>query len=415
MIKIYEINRQKKYQNRLYKIKDKFKVIVLCLVMLLGFSFSAIADDYTEGEEAHNETQEDTVAAELSMEKVCTDVRGKCLDSVKVRIVDGMSVERDCWKYEYSKNCNKAPSKNNCANIQQDDFKFVGDTCLSTIKVNGKSFCVNTRKTFARTTTQTQKINHGKMKMDPDNKEVVKNLLCSAFCLDGNCPEAHKADQKSNDEIANAIAQLEMLSNIKKGMIDSNPLKFDIFSATPRRCHDKTGVHSNCCDDSGWLKGVGLVKCPSDAVQLAMEGRKGRCEYVGEYCSSEVPIIGTCIIETKTYCCFPTVLAKVIHRGARDQLGKNLGSAEHPQCGGLTLDDIEKIDFSKVDFQEFFDLEVQPMMKGYSSDDNEALIKRSFPSGVKDSSTPGVKDTNPNSFPNMSKDGVNEKLFKNAE
>ena len=416
MIKIYEISWQKKYQNRLYQIKDKFKVIVLCLVMLLSFSANLIAADYTEGEEAHNETQEDTIAEELSMEKVCTDVRGKCLDSVKVRIVDGMSVERDCWKYEYSKNCNKAPSKNNCANIQQEDFKFVGDTCLSTIKVNGKIFCVNTRKTFARTTTQTQEINHGKMKMDPDNKEVVKNLLCGAFCLDGNCPEAYKANQGSNDEIANAIAQLEMLSNIKKGMIDSNALKFDIFSATLKRCHNKK-FHSNCCPDngSGLFISLGFHKCSKDDAALIAERRKSKCEYVGEYCAKKEKITRICLRKTKSYCCFPTVLAKAIHRGARDQLGKNLGSAEHPNCGGLTLEDIEKIDFSKVDFQEFFDLEVQPMMKGYSSDDNEALIKRAFPSGAKDSSTPGAKDTNSNSFPNMSKDGVNEKLFKNSE
>ncbi len=413
MIKIYEINRQKKYQDRLYQIKDKFKVIILCLIMLLSFSVSSIAVEYTEGEEAHNEAQEDTITTELSMEEACTDVRGKCLDPVKVRIVDGMSVERDCWKYEYSKSCNKAPSKNNCANIQQDDFKFVGDTCLSTIKVGEKIFCVNTRKTFARTTTQTQKINHGKIKMDPDNKEVVKNLLCNAFCLDGNCPEAHKAEQKSNDEIANAIAQLEMLSNIKKGMIDSNGLKFDIFSATLRRCHNKTSLHSNCCNDSGLLKSAGLVKCSKNDAALVMERRKSKCEYLGEYCAKK--ILGKCIRKTKSYCCFPTVLAKIIRCSARDQLGKNLGSAEHPQCGGLTLDDIEKIDFAKVNFQEFFDLEVQPMMKGYSSDDNEALIKRAFPSGVKDNSNPEVKDTNPNSFPNMSKDGVNEKLFKNAD
>ncbi len=385
--------------------KPKLPAIILLILASLSFALISNAANYAEGEEAESQAQDEAEIKEFSMNEVCFDEKGKCLDAVKLRIVDGMAVERDCWKYEYVKNCSKGPSKNNCANIQQDDFEFVGDTCLHTMKVEGKSFCINIKKTFARTTKHTQKVNRGKIIMDPDNKEVVKNLLCNAFCLDGNCPSVHKETQGSNNEIADAIAQLEMLSNIKKGMIDSNSLKFDIFSAMAKRCHNKK-FHSNCCPDneSGLFISLGLHKCSKNDAALIAERRKSKCEYVGEYCAKRDKITKTCWRKTKTYCCFPTVLAKIIHRGARDQLGKNLGSAQHPQCGGLTLEDIEKIDFSKIDFQEFFDLEVQPMMKGYTSKDNEDLVKRSFPSGT---------NTDSNAFSNTK--GVNEERFKNSE
>ena len=245
--------------------------------------------------------------------------------------------------------------------------------------------------------------------MDPDNGQVVKNLLCKSFCLDGNCSSVFKETQGSNDEIANAIAQLEMLSNIKNGVKDAG-LNFNIFGAQARRCHNKTSVHSNCCSDSGFFKSVGLVKCSAEAKALVTEGRKGRCEYVGEYCANKK--LGVCLRKTKSYCCFPTVLAKLIRLGGRDQLGKNLGSAKHPQCGGLTLNDIEKLDFSRIDFQEFFNLEVQTRMKGYGNQDNEALIKRSFPTNVPENST---KYDDPKAFPNISEDGANKKLFNDAD
>jgi len=143
-----------------------------------------------------------------------------------------------------------------------------------------------------------------------------------------------------------------------------------------------------------------------------MERRKSKCEYLGEYCAKK--ILGKCIRKTKSYCCFPTVLAKIIRCSARDQLGKSLGSAEHPQCGGLTLDDIEKIDFAKVNFQEFFDLEVQPMMKGYNNQDNENLIKRSFPNGQQSTTQSAQPNYGPDSFTNVNDQGMNYKLFEES-
>ena len=387
--------------------------VIYSLLILLMLVMSNLSEAQNI-DESEIDDEEIIVQKSLSSE-VCVDEKGKCLDSKKDRIVGGLSVEKDCWHYEYIKKCNKIPSKKDCHEIPLDKFNLKKEECLITTEIGEREFCLNMKKTFSYVYEVKDIIDKSQIIMDPDNKEAVKDLLCDAFCLDGNCSEVFKETQESNDEIASAMAQLEMLSNIKQGVAGANGLNFNIFGGDVRRCHNKTSFHSNCCDDSGWLKGTGLVKCPSDAVQLAMEGRKGRCEYVGEYCSSKVPIIDTCIIETKTYCCFPTVLAKTIRLGARDQLGKDLGAAKDPQCGGLTLHDIENLDFSRIDFQEFYNLEVKPMMKDYNSDDNEALIKRSFPTGQQTTNQSAQPNYGPDSFTDTNYDGTSYKSFEEAE
>lgn len=386
-------------------------IAVLLLFIQLVFFCSVIAADDVDSKTVYGDREEGIRIKEVAVEEACIDEKSHCLDAVKERIVDGIPVEEDCWKYEYIKSCNNGPTKNNCANIQQNDFNFVSDTCLSEIKVGEKKHCINVEKVFSRTSKQTQEIKRNKIIIDPDNKEAIKNLLCSSLCLDGNCSSVFKEEQVANDEIASSIAQLEMLSNIKKGLVDKNSLKFDVFGSTARKCHDKTAVFSNCCNNTGFLKDRGLTSCSSEQIELGNQRRSNKCVDLGEYCASEsnelTKLTGKCLRKSRTFCCFPTILSKLIRVGARDQLGKSFGSAKHPQCGGLSLEDIEKLNFSKIDFQEFFDAEVQPMMRNYSSEDNEDIIKRSFPSGSQDGSS--------NSFPKINENGVNKKLIQDVD
>lgn len=403
MSKLINTNIKRNYRKPITII---FILAFLMLLHLMSIPIKVFASDYIEGEAAYDEIANEVIAKEFLVEDACVDDKSHCLDATKEKIIDGIIVTRECWKNEYIKNCNNGPSKNNCANIQQDNFNFIKDICLNIIKVGEKSHCINVKKVFAREYTKTERINRGKIIIDPDNKNAIRNVLCNAFCLDGSCSSAFKEERKDNDEIAASIAQLEMLSNIRKGLVDENNLKFDVFGASARKCHDKTTFFSNCCDDSGFLKKTGLTNCSEDQRNLASQRRSNKCEYVGDYCAKKIPVVKTCIRKSKSYCCFPTILSKLIRLGARDQLGKGFGSAEHPQCGGLTLEDIERLDFSKIDFQEFFDAEVQPMMKSYSVEDNEALVKRSFPSGSTDKGS--------NEFSSNGSDGVNEKLFQNS-
>ncbi len=162
----------------------------------------------------------------------------------------------------------------------------------------------------------------------------------------------------------------EFIDVVPNNVVNLSSFKFDTLdtlSGIVKKCINKTPIHSGCCSDYIGFK-AGLIKCSAAQISLAIERSKGNCGYIGEYCSKK--ILGHCIIKTKSYCCFPSVLDKIIHYGVREQLGKSLGSAEHPQCGGLTLDDIEKIDFSLIDFGEFFNLEARKTIKAYNSQIN---------------------------------------------
>lgn len=387
------------------KIFQLFSIITI--LGALSLPYSLCANTYLEGEEAYLESIEEAQEIEYNQKEMCVDVLGRCLDDEKIKIVEGVAVERDCWKYEYVKKCNNVPSKDNCAFVLQEDFKYVGDTCISKTKIGNKYFCLNARRIFTKTTYQKDKIDHSKIVMDPDDQGAAKELMCKAFCLDGNCDAVHKAGYQSNDEIAEAIAQLEMLSGIRKGMTDENNLNFNIFSGSAKHCHEKALNSSNCCDESGWLKTLGIQSCNPQVKELASQVRKKRCKPLGKYCAKRDKLTNTCWRYTYTYCCYPTVLAKTIRLAAEVQLGKGLGSSDNPQCGGLDISDIEALDFSIIDFKEFYNEEVQPMMKGYESQDGENLVKRSFPSGISNATS--------NSFAEPKTEGINEKLSRNPD
>ena len=57
----------------------------------------------------------------------------------------------------------------------------------------------------------------------------------------------------------------------------------------------------------------------------------------------------------KSFCVFGSKLAKIIQEQGREgQLHIKFGSAKEPNCQGITPEQLQSIDFSKIDFQDFF-------------------------------------------------------------
>lgn len=139
----------------------KFAIIIIFTLLSVLFTpFYIYASKYLEGEEAYLQSLENAQEIEYNQKDMCVDILGRCLETKKVKIIEGVAVERDCWKYELIKKCNNVPSKDNCDFIQQDDFKYIGDTCISKIKIGNKYLCANVMKTFAKTTYQKDAIDH---------------------------------------------------------------------------------------------------------------------------------------------------------------------------------------------------------------------------------------------------------------
>ena len=325
----------------------------------------------------------------MSYAIVCTDTKEECIEPASTRTVKGMEIHRNCWKYKYVKTC-KTSSANDCHKINPNQCNFTERDCLEKATVGGREFCINDQKEYLCSWDEEFEIRTPELVMDPDNKQASMSLLCKAFCIDGDCPEAHKADYKDNKEIAEALAQLQMLKDARAGLVDKDSLHFNIFSGSSRHCNTKKTGYTKCCSDSGWAKSLG-ASCKPEEAKLIEEANKGRCVYVGESKSKDK------FVRKKFYCCYPNVLSRVIQEGARKQLGRDFGSAPHPQCQGFTIEEIEKIDFSKINMDEFFAREVMPNMKEYDAKDNQDIMNRAFPN---------VKDK---------EEGKNEDLLRTSE
>jgi conjugal transfer mating pair stabilization protein TraN len=77
------------------------------------------------------------------------------------------------------------------------------------------------------------------------------------------------------------------------------------------------------------------------------------CHYLGEFCSEELAD-GICIVKSKQYCCFDSQLARIVQESAHEQIGGlSWGTAEFPQCGGMSADQFSKIDFNKLKLEKY--------------------------------------------------------------
>ena len=56
------------------------------------------------------------------------------------------------------------------------------------------------------------------------------------------------------------------------------------------------------------------------------------------------------------YCVFDNKLARIIqYQGRSGQLGIGFGGASSPDCRGITVDELQKIDFNAMDYSDFYE------------------------------------------------------------
>ena len=82
--------------------------------------------------------------------------------------------------------------------------------------------------------------------------------------------------------------------------------------------------------------------------------RRGQnlCVHAGSYCSSK--FLGTCLTKKESYCCFNSRLARIVNQQGRAQLGRGYGDAKSPDCSGITVEELQRLDFSRMDLSEFY-------------------------------------------------------------
>jgi len=102
-----------------------------------------------------------------------------------------------------------------------------------------------------------------------------------------------------------------------------------------------------------WMAIQMLTACSPKSLETATKVDLKLCHRVGSWCN--VSLLLFCSETIVGYCCFHTVLARIIQEQGRDQLGLGWGGPQQPNCGGLSVEQLSRIDFSRIDLSEYID------------------------------------------------------------
>jgi conjugal transfer mating pair stabilization protein TraN len=228
--------------------------------------------------------------------------------------------------------CSYQSSGNTCKSLRQQGAVEKSSTCLERMG----NVCVKWQKVYrvprpgsAKTTIQ----------------DVSRGHI-EAFNADGRMNDTSYTE---NREGADAIARLTALRDVGAAMPklntgDANALS--VFRGEDNRCVSQAG-NNRCPNGKG-------SKEPGDLV-LEQKYNEGKCIRVGIY-TPPTRNFGTMIGQkrtTTTFCCYESILSYVLHKGAIDQGIKSLGSPQSPDCGALTLAQLQRLQWDRVDFTPF--------------------------------------------------------------
>ncbi len=167
------------------------------------------------------------------------------------------------------------------------------------------------------------------------------------YCVGAGCETVRP---EANTGFVEATTRLNMALELGGDEFDRQDMRF--FTGQRRACHIKLFGLANCCKNSGVL--VGLANCSASERELAEERNAGNTHYLGKYCSKRT-FFGACIRRSRAWCVFGSKLGRILQQQGRAQLGIGWSS-----CRGLTVAEIEGIDFPRLDLSEF----TQDLMDG---------------------------------------------------
>ncbi|MCX7124233.1 MAG: conjugal transfer protein TraN [Gammaproteobacteria bacterium] len=171
-------------------------------------------------------------------------------------------------------------------------------------------------------------------------------VICGAhsFCMNGNC---YQPNPTQNQNFGKDEAQFAATSGAADSASQSQSIQ--AFGGNAMSCSLAPIGFLNCCANNGWGKNIHLASCSSQEKALGQDKENGYTIYIGTYCSHK--ILGICTQHRKSYCVFNGLLSKDVEQQGRvDQLGIGFGSSNSPNCNGLSVSQLQQINFSSIDF-----------------------------------------------------------------
>lgn len=261
-----------------------------------------------------------------SIPAICSLSKTSCTQPGGNRVFDDVSVYQPCWSTENDYSCGPADD-HSCDALTNAGCSMVNLQCTDTFNKT----CVQYQDTMS-CPVQTCKTN---------------DVICGthSFCMDGNC---YQSQPTQNQNFGKDEAQFAAASG-SAASVAQNQQSLQAFSGNSMNCSLAPIGFLNCCADNGWGKNIHLASCSSEEKELGVAKQNGYTIYLGKYCSHK--ILGICTQHRESYCVFNGLLAKdVQQQGRAGQLGIGFGSSKSPNCSGIAVTDLQRIDFSKIDF-----------------------------------------------------------------
>ncbi|HEL7976688.1 TPA: type-F conjugative transfer system mating-pair stabilization protein TraN [Escherichia coli] len=277
----------------------------------------------------------------------------QCVESAETRsvVVDGntYSIHQDCWKWQDTY-LTQTETEGTCSEYISDSAcSVISSGCADTVD----GFCVSQQVTYSceRTREGNGKICGGEF-----------------FCTDGSCAQAQTG---TSNMFGQAVSALAAVVAAGEDVAELNGENVRAFTGEAKSCKKFAAGFNNCCKDSGWGQDIGLSSCSSDEKALGEAKEKKLTVYVGEYCSKSV--LGVCLEKKRGYCQFDSKLARIVQdQGRRGQLGIGFGSGKSPDCRGITVDELQQLNFGVMDFSDFYsDLDA-----GSNIPEDQALLQK---------------------------------------
>ena len=284
--------------------------------------------------------------------------------------------------------CGTPSNQDGCTQYEADsDYTFIRETCSHEADTTVASWCQEVERTYEvevgeRTDTRT---------IHSIETECAGSDIS---CADGSCITQ---EQEADDGFEEAAALMSAVDSMASHMEcdGSNPDTCRIWEGEEQRCRRGRGEFSSvwdCCDhdaeemidEDGYVESIiaagremgenalelheglmstasqivhFLVPCYDEEYELAVNKDMEHTVRLGSRCGRSISLGFTsiCIRRDHHYCSYPSSLARIVMEGANDQLGRSFGSPRSGNCQGLTIEEVQNLDWSELDLTEWKD------------------------------------------------------------
>lgn len=285
--------------------------------------------------------------------------------------------------------------ENSCENMNSAGCSLVSINCITENDTPLGKQCVEEELIYECRIPGSQK-----------TKEVTRTeLVCGndddIYCVDGSC---FNQIEESNPDFGKAAAMLSAVQAIATHMECSDPEDpktcrvFEGEELACRKGHSGFEALWDCCDigsgenkikSDDYIKSIVeaganfsvamfkdgvntffdaakgiiqfLVPCNSDEMKLATTSTVDARVYLGRRCGKKINVgfDKICIRRDSHYCSWESPLGRIIMEQANPQFGRSFGGPRYGNCRGLTIDEIQELNWNDLDLGEWADMMIE--------------------------------------------------------